>query len=121
MLADRAGIALERSTATAVLPAGPSKTDLLEVNAWAEEVFAKALLESNQVIDYLESRRLSHDSTARFRLGYAPVERGWFLAQAKRKRYTMELLEETGLISQSPDAPGLWRERFRGRLDFPDP
>ena len=119
MLADRAGIALERSTATAVLPAGPSKTDLLEVNAWAEEVFAKALLESNQVIDYLESRQLSRESTARFRLGYAPVERGWFLAQAKRKRYTMELLEEAGLISQALDKPGLWRERFRGRLIFP--
>ncbi len=119
MLAERAGVALERSTATAVLPAGPSKTDLFEVNAWAEEVFVKALSQSNEVIDYLEKRGLTPESTARFRLGHAPVERGWLLAQAKRKRFSMELLEQAGLISQSADSPGIWRERFRGRLIFP--
>ena len=31
----------------------------------------------------------------------------------------MELLEEAGLVSQSSDTPGIWRERFRGRLIFP--
>ena len=44
MLADRAGIALE-SPPVDLRPlrrTGPSKTDLLAVNAWAEEVFAKA-------------------------------------------------------------------------------
>ncbi len=69
MLADRAGIVLESSTATAVLAPGPSKTELLEVNAWAEEVFANALAESNEVIDYLESRGLTRESAERFRLG----------------------------------------------------
>jgi DNA primase len=119
MLAQRAGVTLERSTATAVLPSGPSKTDLFEVNAWAEEVFIKALSGSNQVINYLKKRGLTGESAARFRLGHAPAERGWFLAQAKRKRFSMELLEEAGLVSQSADSPGLWRERFRGRLMFP--
>ena len=55
----------------------------------------------------------------RFRLGHAPAERGWFLAQAKRKRFSMELLEEAGLVSQPAESPGIWRERFRGRLIFP--
>ncbi len=119
MLADRAGIALEGPTATAVVAEGPSKSDLLEVSAWAEEVFVKALADSNQVIDYLAGRGLTRDSVVRFRLGHAPAERGWFLAQAKRKRYSMELLEEAGLIGQAADSPGLWRERFRGRLIFP--
>ena len=89
------------------------------MNAWAEEVFVKALSESNEVIDYLEKRGLTGESAARFRLGHAPAERGWFLAQAKRKRFTMELLEDAGLVSQSADSPGIWRERFRGRLIFP--
>ena len=75
--------------------------------------------ESIEVIDYLEKRGLTRESAARFRLGHAPTERGWFLAQAKRKRFSMELLEEAGLISQSADSPGIWRERFRGRLIFP--
>ena len=56
MLAQRAGVTLERSTATAVLAAGPSKSDLFEVNAWAEEVFENALAGSNEVIDYLEKQ-----------------------------------------------------------------
>ena len=119
MLAQRAGVTLERSTATAVLAPGPSKSELFAVNAWAEEVFQNALAGSNEVIDYLEKRGLTRESAARFRLGHAPVERGWFLAQAKRKRYSMELLEEAGLVSQPAETPGIWRERFRGRLIFP--
>ncbi len=121
MLADRAGIKLERSTstATAVLAPGPSKSELLEVNAWAEEVFAKALSGSKEVLDYLTGRGLTFESAARFRLGNAPNERGWLLAHAQRKRFSLELLEEAGLISQPADAPGQWRERFRGRLIFP--
>jgi DNA primase len=119
MLAQRAGVTLERSTATAVLAPGPSKSELFAVNAWAEEVFQNALAGSNEVIDYLEKRGLTRESAARFRLGHAPVERGWFLAQAKRKQYGMELLEEAGLVSQPPESPGIWRERFRGRLIFP--
>ncbi len=118
MLAARAGITLERSAATAVAP-GPSKTDLFEVNAWAEEVYAKALAESNEVINYLRERGLSRECADQFRLGYAPATRGWLLAQAKRKQFSMELLEEAGLISPSADSPGFWRERFRGRLIFP--
>jgi DNA primase len=119
MLADRAGVALESPPSTAVQSRGPSKTELYEVNAWAEEIFAKALFESTEVRAYLEERGLSLQSAMRFRLGHAPAERGWLLAQARRKLYRLELLEQAGLISQSPESPGLWRERFRGRLIFP--
>jgi len=119
MLADRAGVALESPPATAAEKRGPSKTELFEVNAWAEEIFAKALTESTEVKDYLECRGLTWQSTLRFRLGHAPADRGWLMAQARRKRLRMELLQQAGLISQSPDSPGLWRERFRGRLIFP--
>ena len=41
MLADRAGVALESSTRPRRRSPGPSKTELFEVNAWAEEVFAQ--------------------------------------------------------------------------------
>ena len=64
MLADRAGIALESSTATAVRARGPSKTELFEVNAWAEEIFAEALRESAEVMDYVESRGLTRAECA---------------------------------------------------------
>jgi len=119
MLADRAGIALE-SPPTASTPRGPLKSDLLEVNAWAEEVYAKSLVGgSNEALDYVDRRGLSPASVERFRLGYAPTARGWLLDQARRKRVDMDVLEQAGLVSRPPESPGLVRERFRGRLMFP--
>ena len=58
MLADRAGVALESPPSTATAPRGPSKSELYEVNAWAEEVFAQALAVSATVQDYLDHRGL---------------------------------------------------------------
>ncbi|MFI5461296.1 MAG: DNA primase [Isosphaerales bacterium] len=119
MLADRAGVALESPSAFASPPGGPSKSDLFEVNAWAEEVFARALQSSAEVLGYVEGRGITRQSVLRFRLGYAPADRGWMLAEARRRRFTMEMLEQAGLASHSADSPGLVRERFRGRLIFP--
>jgi DNA primase len=119
MLADRAGVPLESPPATAGLVERLSKSDLFSVNGWAEEIFAKALADSTEVMAYVQSRGLTSESVARFRLGFAPEERGWLLAQARRKKLGMEALEQAGLISQPPDSPGIWRERFRGRLIFP--
>ena len=118
MLADRAGVVLESPPITST-PRGPLKSDLLEVNAWAEEVYAKALSGSNEALDYLDRRGLSGASVERFRLGYAPTARGWLLDQARRQRINMDVLEQAGLVSRSPESPGLLRERFRGRLMFP--
>jgi DNA primase len=119
MLADRAGVVLERPSASATAPKGPSKSELYEVNAWAEEIFAAALSVSETGQDYLDHRGLSRQSIERFRLGYAPIERGWFLAQARRKGFGTELLVAAGLAAAVPDSAGLVRERFRGRLIFP--
>jgi DNA primase len=119
MLADRAGVILESAPAAASAPGGPSKSELYEVNAWAEEVYAQALAVSETAQDYLDHRGLSRQSIERFRLGHAPIERGWFLAQARRKRFSVEHLIEAGLASAVADSPGAVRERFRGRLIFP--
>ncbi len=42
-----------------------------------------------------------------------------FWPRHNAKAAAWKLLEEAGLISQPPDSPGIWRERFRGRLIFP--
>jgi DNA primase len=119
MLADRAGIVLERQP-TAAAPRGPSKTDLFELNAWAEGVYAVALRESSEALSYVEGRGLTRASVERFRLGLAPEVRGWFLGQARRHGYGMELLEAVGLVGLADGvATGPARERFRGRLIFP--
>ena len=120
MLADRAGVTLESPPPNAkASSSGPTKSELYEVNAWAEEVFAEALVFAEGAQGYLDHRGLSRQSIERFRLGYAPIERGWFLAQARRKGFRIDLLVAAGLASEVPDSPGSVRERFRGRLIFP--
>lgn len=119
MLAERAGVALESPAAEAPGDRGPSKSELLAVHAWAEGVFAEALAGSEPARAYVESRGVSAESAARFRLGYAPGERGWLITRARREGFPVELLERAGLVSCPADAPGVVRERFRGRLMFP--
>jgi DNA primase len=118
MLADRAGIVLERQPTAAAAPEGPSKSDLFEVNAWAKEIFAASLRDSSEAMSYVEGRCLSLASVERFGLGYAPEPRGWFLGQARRRDYGVEVLEAAGLVGRG-DGIGPARERFRGRLIFP--
>lgn len=119
MLADRAGVTLEASTSEAMAPRGPSKTELLAVNAWAEGLYQEELARSSSAREYFFGRGLTAESASRFRIGYAPGERGWLLSKAKRAGISSEILERAGLVSHPADAPGLSRERFRGRLIFP--
>lgn len=118
MLADRAGIVLERQPATAAADRGPSKSELYEVNAWAEGVFAGALRESSEAREYIEGRGLLPSSVERFHLGYAPEASGWLLGLARRQGHGMEVLEHAGLVARA-EGTGPARERFRGRLIFP--
>ena len=118
-LADRAGIVLEASTSVATADRGASKNELLAANAWAETTFASALKASEPARAYLGSRGISDESVNRFRLGYAPGERGWLVSKAKRAGFPVEVLERAGLVSQPAELPGTVRERFRGRLMFP--
>src|SRR5947209_15776220 len=102
MLAERAGITLEQP-ADAPARAGPSKTDLFAVNAWAEAEFVAALAQSVEARAYVERRGLAAEMVARFRLGYAPLTRDWLAARARRKGFTVEMLEAAGLVSRSPE------------------
>ena len=118
MLADRTGIVLESPSAGPVAT-GPSKSDLLAVNAWAEGLYIAALAQAPEVGEYVASRGISHASVERFRLGYAPDTRDWLMARARREGFSVAMLEQAGLIAESSHTPGLFRDRFRGRLIFP--
>jgi DNA primase len=119
MLADRAGIVLEKQPPDAGSSGGPSKTEILAVNAWAEKAFAAALRDSKEASEYLKERGLHSTSVDRFHLGYAPPARGWLFGLARRQQVRMKVLEEAGLASRGSDAAVPLRERFRGRLMFP--
>lgn len=122
MLAERAGITLEKTATEGSASAGASKAELLDTLAWAERAYAEALAERPEAAearDYLSKRNINQASVARFKLGYAPDSRGWLIDRAKRKGRSTILLERAGLLlpSDRPDAPP--RERFHGRLIFP--
>ena len=116
MLADRAGVALGEAEAPAA--PGLSKVELLAVTSWAESTFVEALAGSDEGRGYLEGRGISAESTARFRLGFAPESRDWLTAKARRAGISAAALERVGLIVRSEKNP-VPHERFRGRLIFP--
>jgi DNA primase len=119
MLAARAGVSLEIPSAAPKAPAGPSKAELFQVNAWAERLFADFLRDSPATLDYLAHRGLAPHSIERFGLGHAPEARGRLLAEAERTGFGLELLEQAGLVTRSAESLGSVQERFRGRLMFP--
>ncbi|MFO0907190.1 MAG: DNA primase [Isosphaeraceae bacterium] len=120
MLAERAGIALDTPSTTGPSVSGATKSELLAVNAWAEGLYREALTGSPPALAYLEHRGLTQASVARFKLGYAPGERGWLLSRARKAGYPAELLERAGLATRPSETPGAaLRQRFSGRLIFP--
>ena len=118
MLAERAGIALERNPGKAEADAGPSKSDLLAACAWAEGAFAEALAQSAETMAYVDRRGISRVSIARFGLGYAPDSRDWLTQRGRRAGFGLEVLERAGLLSRK-EGTNLTFDKFRGRLIFP--
>ncbi len=121
MLAERAGIALDRRGAddeSSAVAAGPSKSDLLAACAWAEGAFAEALAGSAEARSYVASRGISGESVARFGLGFAPDRRDWLSLKGARAGFGIDLLEKAGLVARK-EGSSLTRDRFRGRLIFP--
>lgn len=119
ILADRAGIDYDRHVGRA--PAdGIGRADLARVNAWAMEVFRRALTdgELGQVPRaYAAKRGISPEMIAAFGLGWAPEEGSWLLARARGSNVRMDLLHAAGLAARGGygDDYGV----FRGRLMFP--
>jgi DNA primase len=118
MLAERAGITLERPS-DGPAPQGPSKTDLLAANAWAETAFFEALAQAPEVMEYVTGRGISPESVARFRIGYAPNVRDWLISRGRRNGFSVEVLERAGLVGRSENPAHPVHDRFRGRLMFP--
>ncbi len=117
MLADWAGVALENPS-DGPTTRGPSKSDLIGVNGWAEKVFAEALNRAPDVLAYVTERGIARESVQRFSLGYAPDARDWLTTRARRDGVATDLLERAGLVISATETNSS-HERFRGRLMFP--
>ncbi len=120
MLAERAGIALASSQKQAGQGDNQfERKNLLRVMAWAEQLFHRALLESENAEParrYLSERGLNEEIVRRFQLGFAPQSWDWMLGQAAQAGISPEVLQRVGL-SRSRESGGHY-DYFRGRLMF---
>jgi DNA primase len=125
MLAERAGVTLDRDESGEDDRERLDKNALYKLNEDAAAFYHRALLESAGAQDareYLARRRIHAETIKRFRIGYAP--RGWdhVLKGARKKGYTLEQLETAGLILRREGEgkqPERCYDRFRDRLMFP--
>lgn len=122
MLADRAGIALDKHPRRAS-HRGLPRERLLSILEWAALEFRRALSSNDsgaaEARDYLDRRGLNPDSLERFQLGFAPDKSDWILVRGAREGYPAAELEAAGLLARGAEGRGAPRDRFRGRLMFP--
>jgi DNA primase len=146
MLADRAGIAIERrpqrhfplesepsgDDAYGFVPTAPAATSaqdkrtLFQAMAWAAAQYHDCLLNSpdaDAARRYLQERGITAESIERFHLGFAPLERDWIVRRIREQgnenllQRRMKVLETIDVLTRSIEGGGLF-ERFRGRLLF---
>lgn len=98
------------------------REQLFEILAVAASFYQHTLRQSEGevALEYLKSeRQLSDETIQAFQLGYAPA--GWetlYRYLVEQKRYSLALVEETGLIQKRKSGSGYY-DRFRDRLMIP--
>jgi DNA primase len=124
MLAERAGVPLERIRPAAAASAAASgtldKQTLYKAAAWVEQKYHECLLgspEAEPARRYLQERGITPQSIKRFHLGFSPPGRDWILQQAGGDASRARVLEAIGVLAR-PSGGGELYDRFRGRLLF---
>lgn len=113
LLADRAGIKLEKINPTNSKQNNILKEILEESTKFFEESFQK----NKEVEIYLKNRGLTDETIKEWRIGFAPS--GWdnLIHYLKNKNYKEEDIEKAGLIKKG-EKEGYY-DRFRSRIIFP--
>ncbi len=118
-LAKRAGVTLEDYRPSA---ADSERKRLLTLMSLASEYYHYLLTKhesGREAREYLKKRGVTNEAISQFYLGFAPAQ--WrsvsdFLI--KKKQYTPQELEKTGMVIRQERATGYY-DRFRGRVMFP--
>ena len=123
ILAQRVGIRLEFLDEHRT-GGGPDKDLLLKIHEEVAQIYHRALKESpaaKKARDYLKERDLTDETAKEFLIGYAPDQRDGILKWGRKKKYTDQIFEATGLVVRAENDDGSERlyDRFRGRLMFP--
>ena len=136
MLADRAGIKLQRPSrgdsppglggpsagpgtraAGGLVGGGIDKRTLYKAATWVERQYHECLLhapEAEPARKYFQERGITAESIEKFQLGFAPLDRDWILKQAGGSSSRAKILETIGVLRRS-SAGGSLYDLFRGR------
>lgn len=114
MLAGRAGVELKREDPSL----RSERNRLYEVNEAAAHIFEEALKKMPAVQEYLQKRRVSADTIAKFRIGFAPQSWEFLLKNLATRGFRADEAERAGLAIRSEQKGGYY-DRFRSRVIFP--
>lgn len=120
ILAEKANVELpdDRGDSQAYDQAADEQKVLSELYQRLRESFHHILLHQQQARparEYLASRGISDEMISRFQLGYVPKQRNWLHQFLRKRHYSDEFLQKTGLFSQKYPQISM----FSGRLIFP--
>ncbi|MEK7140544.1 MAG: CHC2 zinc finger domain-containing protein [Patescibacteria group bacterium] len=116
LLADRAGVPLERYNSEGERVAASEKERLYKVMEESAQYFESNLAEHKNVITYLTSRGLTESSIKDFRIGFAQNDWRLLYAYLLKKGFSEGEMEKAGLIKKSEKG---FYDRFRNRIMFP--
>ena len=119
MLADKAGIQIERKKDEKPEPEG-QREKLFRVLESARTIYEQQLWDDRLGADarkYLDERGIREDTSRWFRLGFAASGGGAVFEQLVKKGFSIELCQTAGLATRS--AAGRFYDPMFGRLVFP--
>jgi DNA primase len=121
LLADKAGVSLERTPSPADEADEKERQKLLDLNAAAAEYFHHQLTRTSAGAvprEYLVRRQLTAETIATFQLGYALNEWEALKKHFLERGYTPKELADAGLLTVRDDGTKSY-DRFRHRLMIP--
>jgi DNA primase len=120
-IAERNGIVLPEASFASPAETGSSADAMRKAMTAAVSCYHRALLDMNEgqtALQYLRDRGVTRETIDKFQLGFSPAGSEFLLQALKDKGFTLQVLEDCGLVKRSEDGGRLY-DAFRGRIMFP--
>lgn len=95
--------------------------EMIRINTYAMNLYNKFILSAagKEGRDYITARGIKPEYIDTFKLGFAPDSWNFLLNGLNKKKASLKLAEQSGLISASQKNAGQYFDRFRKRIIFP--
>jgi DNA primase len=120
-LASRVNITIEEAKPEAVTAESRERQSLYQVMEDAARFYHRHLLESDEaapVREYLSKRGVNAETLEQFQIGFAPASGSALKDAARRKGWSLEILEKSGLLRRKEGGSTTF-DHFWNRIMFP--